>query len=68
MMVGEEEHDNVACTTATPMSRGPLGEPAMPKGSTKATAPTLRASVAKGSQHTMAETEGGGNITRDDGG
>jgi hypothetical protein len=68
MMAGEEEHDNVEHTTATPRSRGPQGEPATPKGRTKATMPTLHASVAKGSQRTMAETEGGGNTTRDDGG
>jgi hypothetical protein len=68
MMAGEEEHDDVARTTATPMSRGPRGEPATPKGRTKAKTPTLCASVAKGSQRIMAETEGGGNTTRDDGG
>jgi hypothetical protein len=67
MMAGEEEHDNVVHTTATPMSRGPQGEPTTPKGRMKATMPTLRASasIAKGSQRTMAETEGGGNTTRD---
>jgi hypothetical protein len=67
MMAGEEELDNVACTTATPTSRGPQGEPATPKGRMKATTPMLHASVAKGSQCTMAETEGGGNTTRDNG-
>jgi hypothetical protein len=67
-MAGEEEHNNVALTTVTPTSRGPQGEPMTPKGRTKATMPMLRASVAKGSQLTMAETEGGGNTTRDDGG
>ncbi len=67
-MVREEEHDDVVRTTATPMSRGPQGEPATPKGRMKATMPTLHASVAKGSQRTMAETEGGGNMTREDGG
>jgi hypothetical protein len=36
MMVGEEEHNDVARTTATPMSREPRGEPMMPKGRTKA--------------------------------
>ncbi len=50
---------------ATAMSRGPQGEPATPKGRTKATTPTLHASVAKGSQHTMAEAEGGGSMMRD---
>jgi hypothetical protein len=68
MMWGEEEHDNVARTVATTTLRGPRGELATPKGRTKATTPTLHASVAKGSQRTMAETEGGGNTTRDDGG
>jgi hypothetical protein len=51
---------------ATAMLRGPRGEPAMPKGRTKAKAPTLHASIAKGSQPTMAETEGGDNMVRDD--
>jgi hypothetical protein len=60
MMAGEEEHDNVARTTTTPTLRGPRGEPTTPKGRTKATTPMLRASIAKGSQRTMAETEGGG--------
>jgi hypothetical protein len=68
MMAREEEHDNVARTTATLMSRGPQGEPTTPKGRTKATMPMLHASIAKGSKNTMAETEGGGNIARDDGG
>jgi hypothetical protein len=48
-----------AAKPATAMLRAPRGEPAMPKGRTKATMPMLRASVAKGSQRTMAETEGG---------
>jgi hypothetical protein len=48
-----------AAKLATAMSRGPRGEPAMPKGRTKTTTPTLHASIAKGSQCTMAETEGG---------
>ncbi len=45
---------------ATAMLRGPQGEPATPKGRTKATMPMLRASIVKGSQRTMAEMEGGG--------
>ncbi len=68
MMAGEEEHDNVARTTGTPTSSWPRGEPTTPKGRTKATTPTLRASVSKGSQRTMAEAEEGGNTMRDDGG
>jgi hypothetical protein len=68
MMVGKEEHDDVMQTTAKPTSRGPRGELTMPKGRTKATTPMLRASIAKGSQRTITETEGGGNTTRDDGG
>jgi hypothetical protein len=57
-----------AANPATVMSRGPRGELAMPKGRTKATMPTLHASIAKGSHRTIAEIEGGGNMTRDDGG
>ena len=34
----------------------------------KVTMPMLRASIAKGSQRTMAETEGGSNTKKDDGG
>jgi hypothetical protein len=67
-MAGEEEHDDVTRTTATPMLGGPRGEPATPKGRTKATMPRLRESFVKGSQRTMAEIEGGGNTTRDNGG
>ncbi len=68
MMAGEEEHDDVARITAMPMSRGPQGELMTPKGRMKATTPKLHASVAKGSQCTIAETERGGNTMRDDGG
>ncbi len=46
----------VAAKPATAMSRGPRGESATPKGGTKATTPTLRVSIANGSQCTMAET------------
>ncbi len=53
---------------ATAMLMGPRGEPETPKGRTKATMPMLHASIAKASQRTMAETEGGGNTMRDDGG
>jgi hypothetical protein len=70
MMAGEEEQDNVVRTMAMPALRGLRGEPTTPKERTKATIPMLHASIAKGSQCTMAETEGGGggNTTRDDGG
>jgi hypothetical protein len=68
MMAGGGEHNKVTCTTATPTLRGPREEQATPKGRTKATTPMLRMSITKGSQCTMAETEGGGNMTRDDGG
>ncbi len=66
MIAGKEEHDDVAPTTAMPTLRGPQGGARIPKGRTKATIPMLRVSIAKGSQCTMAETEGGGNTTRDD--
>ncbi len=48
-----------AANSATAMLRGPQGEPATPKGRMKVTMPMLRASIAKGSQLTMAKTEGG---------
>jgi hypothetical protein len=57
-----------AAKPATAMSRGLQGEPATPKGRTKATTPMLCTSIAKGILRTMAETEGGDNMTRDDGG